>query len=128
MEAETVGDAAARHKRSDRKLLDLFERLAPGQQDKLIAFAELLATDAPGGGKPNLIPRPQRETVTMAIRRLVRSYPMLDRRKLMAEASRLMAQHALEGRAAAGVIDDLEVVFAGHYERGKGKGKREKGR
>jgi hypothetical protein len=45
---------------------------------------------------------------------------MLDRRKLMGEASRLMAQHALEGRAAAGVIDELEAAFARHYQKMKG--------
>ena len=51
-----------------------------------------------------------------AIRRLVRTFPMLDRKRLMAEASQFMAQHALEGRAAREVIDDLEAVFARHYK------------
>jgi hypothetical protein len=108
-------------KGGERELLDLFGRLAPAQQDKLIAFAELLAGGAPaaGSGKRVIIARPARETVTMALRRLVRSYPMLDRRRLMGEASRLMAQHALEGRAASEVIDDLEAVFERHYEQRK---------
>ncbi len=122
---------AGRRRKADRKLLDLFGQLAPGQQDKLIAFAEFLAGRPPaakraGSGKLAVIPRPARETVVMAIRRLVRSYPMLDRRKLMTEGSQLMAQHALEGREAADVIDELEAVFARHYQREKGKGKREK--
>jgi hypothetical protein len=116
MEAEKVGGAAARRWQSDRKLLELFGQLAPEQQDKLIAFAEFLAAGASAdGGRPVLVPRPARETVTMAIRRLVRSYPMLDRRKLMGEASRLLAQHAMEGRAAEEVIDELETVFERHY-------------
>ena len=121
----------AKRKKPDKQLLDLFGRLAPGQQGKLIAFAEFLAARTPGSwnGKPAVIPRPARETVTMAIRRLVQSYPMLDRRQLMAEASQFMAQHALEGRAASEVIDDLEAVFARHYDqRRKGKGEREKDR
>lgn len=127
MEVETVSGGAARRSRPDRKLLDLFERLAPGQQDKLIAFAEFLAAGAPAGGcDPVILARPARETVAMAIRRLVRSYPMLDRRKLMGEASRLMAQHALEGRAAAEVIDELEAAFARQYEKIKAKGGRRK--
>jgi hypothetical protein len=104
----------------ERKLLDLFERLAPEQQDRLIAFAEFLGGIAPGtdgGARQSVaIARPAGETVTLAIRRLVRTYPMLDRRKLMAEASQFMAQHALEGRAAREVIDDLEAVFARHYQ------------
>jgi len=44
-----------------------------------------------------------------------------------AEASQFMAQHALEGRAAREVIDDIEAVFARHYQREKGKGERGKG-
>ena len=105
-------------------MLDLFERLTPEQQDRLIAFAEFLdgrAPDAAAAAAPVAIPRAPGETVTMAIRRLTRAYPMLDRRKLMTEASRFMAQHALEGRAAREVIDDLEAVFARHYEQHKSK-------
>ena len=118
MEADPV-----KGKGDERELLDLFGRLAPTQQDKLIAFAELLASDAPdaGRGERVIIARPARETVTMALRRLVRSYPMLDRRRLMGEASRLMAQHALEGRPAAEVIDELEALFERHYEQLKSK-------
>jgi hypothetical protein len=105
----------------DRKLLDLFEQLAPEQQERLIAFAEFLSGGAaePGNadGDPAAIPRPENETVTMAIRRLVRTYPMLDRRKLMVEASEFMAQHALQGRPAREVIDELEALFVRHYRK-----------
>ena len=116
----------AKRKKPDRRLLDLFGRLAPGQQDKLIAFAEFLTARTPGAGngKPAVVPRPARETVTMAVRRLVHSYPMLDRRQLMAEASQFMAQHALERRPAAEVIDELEKVFAKHYQRTRERGDR----
>jgi len=110
----------------DKKMLELFGQLAPGQQEKLIAFAEFLAARKPnadrdGNGASAVIPRPAHETVATAIRRLVRSYPMLDRRQLMTGASQLMAQHALEGRSAHKVIDDLERVFARHYELQKSK-------
>ncbi len=105
----------------DRKLLELFEQLAPEQQERLIAFAEFLSggVTEPGnaGHDPAAIPRPENETVTMAIRRLVRTYPMLDRRKLMVEAAEFMAQHALQGRPAREVIDELELLFARHYEK-----------
>jgi len=115
-------------KNGEKQLLDFFERLAPEQQDRLIAFAEFLdgsAPDAAGAAsEPVATPRPDGETVPMAIRRLVRTYPMLDRKRLMAEASQFMAQHALEGRPAHEVIDELEVVFARHYQimRGDAKG------
>jgi len=116
--------------RDEEKLLDLFERLAPPQQDGLIAFAEFLAGGPPDGTdlarEPVAVSRPDGETVTMAIRRLVRTYPMLDRRRLMVEASRFMAQHALEGRAAAEVIDELELVFSRHHERYKAEGRMQK--
>jgi hypothetical protein len=105
-----------------KKLLELFQNLQPEQQETLIAFAEFLV--ARNGGEPSAVPlpleRPGGETVVMAIRRLVRTYPMLDRRLLMADASQIMAQHALEGRAAEAVIDELELVFARHYEKMKG--------
>jgi hypothetical protein len=110
-------------KRDEKQLLDLFEQLAPEQQNGLIAFAEFL-----GGGVPNAagtasepvaIPRPDGELVTMAIRRLVRTYPMLDRKRFMAEASQFMAQHVLNGRPAIEVIDEFEKLFARHYEMHK---------
>jgi hypothetical protein len=104
-----------------KKLLELFQNLQPDQQETLIAFAEFLV--ARNGGQPSAVPlpieRPGEETVVMAIRRLVRTYPMLDRRSLMTDASQIMAQHALEGRAAEEVIDELELVFARHYEKMK---------
>ena len=76
MEADAVKRGGGKRKKPDKRLLDLFGRLARGQQDKLIAFAEFLAARAPGAGngKPAVIPRPARETVTMAIRRLVHTY------------------------------------------------------
>jgi hypothetical protein len=105
----------------DKKLLELFEQLEPEQQERLIAFAEFLSGGVAEPGtasrEPAAIARPENETVTMAIRRLVRTYPMLDRRKLMVEAAEFMAQHALQGRPAREVIDDLEVLFVRHYEK-----------
>jgi len=116
-------------KGEEKKLLELFGRLASEQQDKLIAFAEFLSDSEPGSGNapdgaPIAIPRARGETVTMAIRRLVRTYPMLDRRKLMGEASQFMAQHALQGRPAVEIVDELERVFARHYRMTRKQGAR----
>jgi hypothetical protein len=111
--------------KGESKLLDLFDQLTSEQQDKLIAFAEFLTgsgQEGPMTAEPVAIPRPASETVTMAIRRLVRSYPMLDRRRLMAEAAQLLAQHALEGRPSAQVIDELELLFSRCFEQHKAKG------
>jgi hypothetical protein len=120
-------------KGEEQKLLGLFGQLGDEQQNRLIAFAEFLAAgaqeEAGDSREPLAIPRPAGESVTLAIRRLVRTYPMLDRRRLMGEASKFMAQHALEGRPASEVIDDLEVLFVRHYEQHKAKGesRKEKG-
>jgi hypothetical protein len=113
-----------RRQKAEAALLELFEQLTSEQQEKLIAFAEFLTAN-PGGesavSEPLAISRPTAETVTMAIRRLVRSYPMLERRRLMGETSQLLAQHVLRGRPSAEVIDDLEALFVVHYEQHKAK-------
>ena len=112
--------AEGRRQKAEAALLELFGQLTSEQQEKLIAFAEFLTANPTGeavASEPVAIPRPAAETVTMAIRRLVRSYPMLDRRHLMGEASQLLAQHVLQRRPSAEVIDDLEALFAVHYEQ-----------
>jgi hypothetical protein len=48
---------------------------------------------------------------------------MLDRRRLMGEATEFMAQHALQGRPSAEIIDELELVFARHFEQLKRRDK-----
>lgn len=94
-------------------LLAAFERLDEGQQDALMDFAAVLAarddTAAPAVMRPE--PRPPDESVVAAIKRLTRVYPAAERRRLMGPVSMLMAQHALQGRAAVEVITELEAVF-----------------
>lgn len=111
-------------KAEEERLLAYFRELPAQHKTTLLEFAEFLharAGAADGGSgvpaKPRRIKAAQGETVAMAVRRLTRSYPMLDRRKLMNETSRCMAEHALEGRPAAEVIAKLELVFARHYSR-----------
>ena len=106
----------------EEKLLALFEKLDSGKRQTLIDFAGFLANGAtqdadrePAQALP--MARPETESVVMAIKRLIQTYPMLDRRKLFGDTSKFVAQHALEGRPAGEVIDELEVVFARHYER-----------
>lgn len=108
---------------NEARLLAVFRKLAPDDRHALQAYAEFLAVrsgalgeDAPAG-EPQVLPRPENESVVMAIRRLTQSYPMLDRRKLIGRTSQLMAEHALQGRAAAEVITELEVVFEHHYRQ-----------
>ena len=102
----------------EKTLLEIFERLAPAQQDMLISFAEFLTANADEPSRlADAAAAPAGETVKLAIRRLLRTYPMLDRRALMAEAAQLMSRHALGGRSALEVIADLEGLFARHYKK-----------
>ena len=107
----------------EQKLLALFRQCADGDRQALLAFAEFLgsrnaaaAVAAPPVVEPQPEPRPAQESLVMAIQRLSRVYPMLDRRKLMGPTSLLMSQYALQGRAATEVIDELEAVFERHYQ------------
>jgi hypothetical protein len=97
-------------------LLDIYRTLDARQRNELLEFAQALATPA---AELCLEPRPAEESVALAIRRLTRSYPMLDRRQLMGPASALLAQHALQGRTAAEVIDELQGVFEQHYRESR---------
>lgn len=103
----------------DKRLRQIFERLDPQRRETLLEFAEFLdsRTETPPAEipEPEAIPRPEDESVVAAIKRLSASYPMLDRAKILHQTSGLMAQHVMQGRAAAEVIDELEVVFERHY-------------
>jgi hypothetical protein len=111
----------------EARLLAVFRALDARDRHALQAYAEFLAlrgdagsvaaerSDGAGATAPQPEARPEGESVVMAIKRLTRTYPMLDRRKLMGPTSLLMSQHALQGRAATEVIDELEVVFERHY-------------
>lgn len=93
-------------------LLGVFDRLEPRQQDRLMEFAATLLAHDDVSVVMRPEPRPAEESVVAAIKRLTRTYPAAGRRRLMGPVSALMAQHALQGRAAAGIIDELEVMFA----------------
>jgi len=103
----------------EARLIEFFRRLPAAQAEQLIEFAEFLATRhaiEPAATAIEPIPRPAQESVVKAIQRLAATYPMLDRRKMLNATATLMAQHVMQGRAAAEVIDELEIVFRRHYE------------
>ncbi len=105
----------------ERRLLRLFGQLSRQNQDTLVAFAEFLSMrEEPARPAapppPNVAPRPAKETVVGAIKRLSAGYSMLDRAQMLNQTSSLMAQHVMHGRAAADVIDELEKMFEAHYQ------------
>lgn len=112
---------------AQRRLLKLYRALPQQERASLMSFAEFLAQRAEAAAdeadriaeppQPKPIARPQRETVVAAIRRLSESYFMLDRQVLFHETAGLMSAHVLQGRPARDVIDELEQLFADHYQR-----------
>ncbi len=106
-----------------KKLLRIFRGLDEGDQRSLLAFAEFLAAREAGGVAPARqvvapadIPRPEEESVMKAIKRLMATYPMLDRGKLLNDTSMAMSKHVMHGVPAVEVIDELEITFKRHYE------------
>lgn len=103
----------------DRRLIQAARALDADERETLIAFAEFLAArrepDSMPIAEPTREPRPTEESVVGAIKRLRRSFPMLDGADLLDETSTLMSAHLLQGVAAGEVIDRLEVLFDGHY-------------
>lgn len=108
-----------------RRLAEIAAKLPEEQQHTLLQFAEFLLAQLPETEEdaplpePRDIPRPEQESVIKAMRRLSETYFMLERGPLLNETSALMAQHVMHGRTAIEVIDELEVVFARHYEKAR---------
>ena len=121
---EAIAEVAARLSEADRASLLKFARFLEAQGDGAGDGAgageegvdPAAASEPAGVPEPEPIPRPEGESVIKAMRRLTATYYMLDRGKLLNEASSLMAQHVMQGREADEVIDELETVFWSHYQ------------
>jgi hypothetical protein len=111
---------------ADRRLLQVVRNLNTADRETLVAFAEFLASRSAPADAPSAEPvpesRPEKESVVAAIRRLRRTYPMLDSGDLLDETSQLMSAHVLQGVAAKDVIDQLEALFDGRYEAHRERG------
>lgn len=104
----------------EKKLLKAFKTLNESQRELLLEYVEFLLQRqpperSPVPAEPLPIPRPQKETVVGAMKRLSATYPMVDTGTLLNEASSLMAQHLLQGREVGEVIDELEELFAQRF-------------
>ena len=113
---------------SEKALIDLYRQLDSRQQQTLCEFAAFLGTRSTDKSvekldsesavaEPEPIDRPSPETVVAAMKRLSATYPMIEKAALLNDASGLMAQHIMQGREAVEVIDELEALFASHYEK-----------
>ena len=107
-------------------LLERFDDLDEVGRQMLLDYAEFLQTkyaapEAQSIAEPELIPRPDNESVVKAIKRLTASYSMIDRSAILHETSALMAEHVMQGRKANDVIDDLEALFERQYKKLSGQ-------
>ncbi len=115
------------------RLTEVFRQLSPQDQYTLVAFAEFLAgRRQPSPAKPvkrpqksipepEMIPRPEEETIVAGLKRLSRTYPMLDKAQMLNATSDLVARSLMQGRDASIVIDELEEIFSSEYRQWKGE-------
>jgi hypothetical protein len=114
-----------------KKLLRIYRRLSAARRQALLEYAEFLLSRDEADSlnalpqEPLSIPRPEQESVVKAIQRLMASYPMLDRNKLLHETSAQMTRHLIHGVPAVEVIDELEIIFRRHYETRLEEGSKE---
>ena len=105
----------------ERRLLRLLRALPENRRASLLDFAEFLLNkalpDTPEvPTQPLAIPRPEKESVVKAIKRLRETYPMVDRARILNDTSACMTAHLVHGKPAEQVIDDLEALFRRHFE------------
>ncbi len=118
----------------EHELQQLYAALNEQDQAALLAFAQFLKARGQGLPMPNFVPaprapvvkpeipepsmepRPETESVVKAVKRLSRSYHMLDKSKMLNETAALVTQHIVQGRDAVEVIDELEVIFERSYQ------------
>jgi len=112
----------------------LLEGLSAADQTAVTSFAEFLSSR--GGSlpvpvpvvsppepvlpveipEPESIPRPEDEKVVAAVKRLSKTYFMLDKKAMLGETSDLVTQHIIQGRDVVEVIDELETLFNLKYQ------------
>ncbi len=112
--------------RDDKKLASICRQLDPPSRESLLAFAEFLLsrmqTRKAEAGRQHILspvhePAVNNESVIAAMKRLKRSYKMLDTDSLFNDASALMSDHVMNGRPAASVISELEALFERYYQQ-----------
>lgn len=105
----------------EEALLKGFGQLPEEQQQTLLEFTEFLvqryAIEAePVADCPLDIPRPEKESVVKAVKRLSKTYPMLDTKELFEKTSSFMMRNLMHGEESVAVIDEMEVFFEKRYQ------------
>jgi hypothetical protein len=106
--------------KSSQALIDLYESMDEERKLSLCEFADFLYAKTGPVVKeipaPEVIPRPEDETVVGAIKRLKGKYHMVESMSVFSAASALMTDHMVKGRDAVEVIDEMEILFESAYK------------
>ncbi|MBT3347263.1 MAG: hypothetical protein HOM84_04150 [Thiotrichales bacterium] len=109
-----------------KKLIDVFASLDEKSGADLLNYAEFLQSRQPAKNCEEsntldkveaitTLPRPKDERVIDAIKRLGKSYSMLDLDTLLKKSADLMSSNLMGGRDSVEVIDELEELFSKRY-------------
>ncbi len=124
-------------KTSEEELLAIFRQLSSVDQAAVASFAQFLSSrsfvdvesipvssvpvvavaEAKEIPEPEFIERPDDEKVVAAIKRLSKTYSMLNKKDMLGATSDLVTQHILHRRDASEVIDELEAIFSDQYRQ-----------
>lgn len=108
-------------KPTSSNLAEIFDTLDDERKASLFDYAEYLQSK--GGlvkkeiGEPVDIPRPDKETVVGAVKRLKQTYPMVESMTVFSAASSLMTEHMVNGRDVVEVIDEMEKLFEESFDK-----------
>ena len=113
---------------SEQQLTVLFRQLAAADQLTLLSFAEFLVSrrgpgDVAVSTEPVVIPapeaieRPPGESVVAALKRLSKTYPMLDKTEMLGATSDVVASTIMQGTDPVAAVDQLESIFRSRYDK-----------
>ena len=113
---------------TEKYLVQMFSQLTAGDQATLLAFVEFLhERGSPEGATaasqlleipaPEQIERPKEETIVGCLKRLAKTYPMLDKKVMLKSTSDLVATNLMKGGDTVETIDELERIFRTQYEQ-----------
>jgi len=113
---------------AEQQLTEFFRQLTAADQLTILAFAEFLAARSSPGSiavstealvipEPEAIERPPGESVVAALKRLSKTYHMLDKTAMLGATSDLVATSIMQRTDAVIVVDELEDIFRSHYEK-----------
>jgi len=107
--------------KSSDALVELYEAMDDERKRSLCDFADFLYARAEPISKeipaPEDVPRPPKETVVGAVKRLKTKYHMVESMAVFSAASALMTDHMVKGRDVVEVIDEMEFLFEDAYQK-----------